>query len=169
MAAVLTGTPRAGLWHRLRSDRVPDLPDVDESGCPECGRWLPVSPAEDATDPSVEELAHRPRERVDQCLVHGWRSCHAIPMEQPDLEAAAEMIGQGLADRGWTKWAHQLAAAQIVEPPEHRPAAIGQTLEHLRLFGPCPVPEQLETLVASSAPLWGRTPESDNMHLIWVG
>jgi hypothetical protein len=163
LARGVTGAiPKATILRKLRVGRVPSLDEMDAGSCPRCRRALPAAhtsrPFMDRGERGADaDLIHR-------CLVDGPRAEHARAMDPDEIVAAARVVADDLAAKGWTRWASVLLGAIGVSGTSARVEAVGQTLEMFRRYATVEIasaatsdaspPAPLEVLIASSAPHW---------------
>jgi hypothetical protein len=163
LAHGVTGAiPKSTMLRKLRVGRVPTLDEMDAGSCPRCGRSLPAVLASRAFMDRGGDVPDR--ELIARCLVDGPRAEHAQPIDPDDIVAAARVVADDLAAKGWTRWASVLLGAIAVPGTSARVEAVGQTLEMFRRYAtveiPSPAasdaspPAPLEILIASAAPHW---------------
>jgi hypothetical protein len=154
--------PKATMLRKVRVGRVPTLDEMDAGSCPRCRRALPAALASRAFMDRGQPVPDR--DLVSRCLVDGPRAEHAQAIDADELVAAARVVADDLAAKGWTRWASVLLGAIAVPGTSARAEAVGQTLEMFRRYATVEIsapatsdaspPAPLETLIASSARHW---------------
>jgi hypothetical protein len=163
LARGVTGAiPKSTVRRKLRVGRVPSLDEMDAGSCPRCRRALPAALTTRAFMDRGERLPDA--DLVLRCLVDGPRAEHARAMDLDEVVAAARIVADDLAAKGWTRWASVLLGAIAVSGASARVEAVGQTLEMFRRYATVEItgpatsdaspPAPLEILIASSAPHW---------------
>jgi hypothetical protein len=176
---VISALPRRTIRY-FDALRAPFLSDRDSENicCPECGRRLPFTFAQNSGGglQGTVVITLSRREHVAACLVDGPRSRHALPFTAPEVIDATRAIADRLRLQRWRGWSRlfQRALEGRLADERDRIEAAGQALEALLAYGPFGYMDisrdpdrhsalnrsrelarsDLDVLVASSGPHW---------------